>query len=76
MGEQVQKRIWIWLGWFVFLFVIDFWVPFSVLTGVPKMTGSFLFWIIWICVAIVSMFMIFLRWREVEILSDNNGGPV
>jgi hypothetical protein len=31
---------------------------------VQKVTGAFLFWIIWTLVAIVSMFIIFLGWRE------------
>jgi hypothetical protein len=35
-----------------------------VLKGVPKVTGSFLFWTLWIVVATVSMFLIFLKWRE------------
>jgi hypothetical protein len=34
------------------------------LKGVPKVSGSFLFWLIWMSVAILSMFVIFLRWRE------------
>lgn len=54
----------LWIGWFVFLFVIDFFVPYRLLQNVPRMSGSFLFWIIWVVVAIVSMFIVFLRWRE------------
>ena len=54
----------LWIGWFVFLFVIDFFVPYKLLEDVPRVSGSFLFWIIWIVIAIISMFIIFLRWRE------------
>jgi hypothetical protein len=72
----MHKGLGIWLGWFVFLFVLDFWVPFTVLTRIPKMTGSFLFWILWICVAIVSMFVMFLKWREVEVDADGDGGQI
>ena len=53
-----------WIAWFLFLLVLDFAIPFVWLKSVPKITGSFLFWIVWISVAIGSMFLIFLRWRE------------
>lgn len=58
------KAFWGWMYWFVLLFILDFTVPFLLFKDVPKVTGSFLFWIIWIIVAITSMFVIFLRWRE------------
>lgn len=58
------KGFWGWIAWFLFLFVLDFFVPFIWLKNVPKITGSFLFWIIWITIAIVSMFLMILRWRE------------
>ena len=53
-----------WLIWFVVLFLLDFLVPFVWLTSVQKVTGVFLFWTIWTIVAILSMFAIFLKWRE------------
>ena len=58
------KALWGWMCWFIFLFIMDFTIPFHVLNGVRKVSGSFLFWIIWMTVAIMSMFAIFLRWRE------------
>lgn len=58
------KGFWGWIAWFLFLFLLDFFVPFVWLKNVPKIAGSFLFWILWITVAMGSMFMIFLRWRE------------
>ena len=58
------KAFWGWVCWFLLLFIVDFTVPFHALKGVQKVSGSFLFWIIWVAVAIASMFAIFLRWRE------------
>jgi hypothetical protein len=52
-----------WLMWFLFLFVLDLLVPFAWLSQVQKITGAFLFWTLWTIVAIVSMFLIFLKWR-------------
>jgi len=48
----VRKVFWGWVAWFLFLFVLDFTIPFLGLKDVPKVTGSFLFWILWILVAI------------------------
>jgi len=58
------KFFWGWVCWFVFLFILDFTIPFYVLKNVPTVMGSFLFWVIWMLVAIASMFIIFLRWKE------------
>ena len=64
------KVFWGWVCWFIFLFIVDFtipfqdFIPFHALKGIGKVSGSFLFWIIWMAIAIVSMFAIFLRWRE------------
>jgi uncharacterized membrane protein YedE/YeeE len=58
------KRPAAWLIWFLVLFLLDFLVPFVWLSSVQKVTGAFLFWTIWTVVAIVSMFAVFLRWRE------------
>ena len=55
---------WWWIGWFLFLFLLDFLIPFYYLSKIPRLSGSFLFWIIWILVAIVSMFVMFLQWRD------------
>ncbi|MBW1994198.1 MAG: hypothetical protein JRH18_03860 [Deltaproteobacteria bacterium] len=62
----MDKLFWAWCFWFVFLFIIDFILPFSLLKDIPKLTGSFLFWVIWIVVAIISMFLIFLRWHDID----------
>jgi hypothetical protein len=64
-GETMGKALWGWMCWFLFLFIIDFTIPFHhTLQDVQKVTGSFLFWIVWMAVAIVSMFVIFLRWKD------------
>ena len=62
----MQKSLALWIGWFVFLLLLNFYLPFVVLVDVPTLSGSFLFWVIWVLVAIVSMFIIFLRWRDAE----------
>ena len=58
------KLFWGWIAWFLFLFALDFTIPFIGFKHIPKVTGSFLFWILWVVVAIASMFLIFFRWRE------------
>jgi hypothetical protein len=60
------RSFWGWVSWFVFLFALDFIVPFKILKDSPTLMASFLFWVLWVIVAIVSMFIIFLRWQENE----------
>ena len=62
----MQKSLALWIAWFVFLLLLNFYLPFVVLVDVPNLSGSFLFWVIWVIVAIVSMFFIFLKWRDAE----------
>ncbi len=71
---MMAKGIWAWIAWFLFLFLLDFVVPFVWLKNVPKIWGSFLFWVLWITVAIGSMFFIFLRWREPD--ERGEGGQI
>ncbi len=54
-----------WL-WLVFLVVLDFVFPWFVFRQVAKMSGSFLFWVVWALAAIASSFFIFLKWWEVK----------
>jgi len=58
------KSFWGWTGWFGFLFLLDFIIPFKFFNDVPKLTGSFLFWVIWIVVAIISIFSIIFQWQD------------
>jgi hypothetical protein len=61
----VTKSAWAWT-WFAFLLALDIAIPWFVLTRVEKMSGAFLFWTVWVVVAIISAFVIFRRWRGVE----------
>jgi hypothetical protein len=61
----VSKSAWAWT-WFGFLLALDIAIPWFVLTHVEKVSGAFLFWTVWVAVAIASAFFIFLRWREVR----------
>jgi len=63
-GTSRSKASVVWLIWFLFLFLLDLTIPFTCLSEVQRVTGAFLFWTIWTLVAIVSMFAIFLRWKE------------
>ena len=62
----MKRAFWAWLSWFVFLFVADFVIPFYFLSEVKLVTGSFLFWILWIIIALISMFIIVSKWRDSE----------
>jgi hypothetical protein len=72
---MLGKSFWGWIAWFLFLLLLDFVVPFVWLKNVPKITGSYLFWILWIAVGIGSMFLIFLRWREPQERGEEGGQP-
>jgi len=61
----MTKSAWAWT-WFAFLLALDIAIPWYVLTHVEKMSGAFLFWTIWVVLAIISAFVIFRRWRGVE----------
>ncbi|GAH22766.1 unnamed protein product [marine sediment metagenome] len=54
------------VDWFAFLLALDIAIPWFVLTRVEKVSGAFLFWTVWVVVAIISAFVIFRRWREVK----------
>jgi hypothetical protein len=59
----MTKSAW---AWFAFLLALDIAIPWFVLPRVEKVSGAFLFWTIWVVVAIISAFVIFLKWREGE----------
>jgi hypothetical protein len=61
----MTKFTWAWI-WFAFLLALDIAIPWFVLTNVEKMSGAFLFWTVWVVVAIITVFVIFLKWREVK----------
>jgi len=61
----MSKLRWAW-AWFVFMLVLDVVIPWAALTHVEAMSGAFLFWIIWVIVAIISAFVVFSKWQEVQ----------
>lgn len=61
----MSKSAWAWI-WFAFLLALDIAIPWYVLTRVEKVSGAFLFWTVWVAVAIISAFVIFRKWKEVE----------
>ncbi len=61
----MSKLAWAWT-WFALLLALNIAIPWYVLTNVEKMSGAFLFWTVWVAVAIISAFFIFLKWREVK----------
>ena len=61
----MTKSAWAWT-WFAFLLALDIAIPWFVLTRVEKVSGAFLFWTVWVVVAIISAFVIFRKWREAE----------
>ena len=60
----MKKSFWLWVGWFAILLLVNFILPFTLLARVASVKGSFLFWLIWIGVAIFSMFMMFMTWQD------------
>jgi len=62
--SMMNKKFWFWLAWFGILLILNFTLPFTALSNIPSLYGSFLFWVVWGLVAIISMFFMFLGWRE------------
>lgn len=60
---MITKSRFVW-AWLCALLVLDIVIPWYVLSGNARFTGAFLFWVAWTAVAIASMFVLFLRWRE------------
>jgi len=52
------------LVWFLILLGLDYIIPYTLLKNVPKIYGSFLFYVIWSLITLISMFTIFIRWRD------------
>ena len=59
----MKRSTWM-LVWLVFLLALDLAMPWGVLAGVESFSGVFLFWVAWAAVAVASMFVLFLRWKE------------
>jgi hypothetical protein len=61
----MSKFVWAWT-WFALLLALDIAIPWYVLTRMEKVSGAFLFWTVWVVAAIISAFIIFLKWKEVK----------
>lgn len=53
----------IWSLFFLFLIISAYVVPYF-LSGVPKMYGAFLYWVLFALAAIIAMFSITSKWRD------------
>jgi hypothetical protein len=68
----MTKSVWAWT-WFAFLLALDIAIPWFGLPLIEEwrgeplgMSGAFLFWTVWAAAAIISAFIILLKWRGVE----------
>jgi len=50
--------------WFGFLLLLDYTLPYTVLSGVNTVYGAFLFWNLFALVAIASMCVLLWKWRD------------
>ncbi|MEW6425473.1 MAG: hypothetical protein AB1523_12170 [Bacillota bacterium] len=53
-----------WTIWFVILVLSAFIVPYAFLTNLPKISGAFLFWTLFVLAAIISIFRVTDYWRD------------
>lgn len=59
---STARRLWTWV--FIILVLLAYVVPFTVLSGVQKVYGAFLFWTLFAVAAIGCMIMITGNWRD------------
>ena len=55
---------WGWILWFGFLLLLDYTLPYTVLSEVSKFYGAFLFWNLFALMAIASIFVLLWKWRD------------
>jgi hypothetical protein len=60
----MRAKRWCWVLWFGFLLLLDYAVPYTVLSGVNKAYGAFLFWNLFALTAIGSIFILLWKWRD------------
>lgn len=53
-----------WLALFAALVVVNYTLPYTVLTEVPELAGPFLFWLGVTLVAILAALTLSSRWRD------------
>ena len=60
----MRVKRWCWILWFGFLLLLDYTVPYTVLSGVSKFYGAFLFWNLFAIAAVASMFILLWKWKD------------
>ena len=60
----MRGKRWGWIMWFGFLLFLDYTLPYTVLSGVSKAYGAFLFWNLFAVTAIASMVVLLWKWRD------------
>jgi uncharacterized membrane protein len=60
----MRGKRWGWILWFGFLLLLDYALPYTVLSGAGTVYGAFLFWSLFGLVAIASMCVLLWRWRD------------
>ncbi|KKM10446.1 hypothetical protein SY88_13695 [Clostridiales bacterium PH28_bin88] len=59
---SAARRTWAWV--FAVLLLLAYVVPYTVLSGVQKFSGAFLFWTLFAVVSIACMVVITGNWRD------------
>jgi uncharacterized membrane protein YhhN len=60
----MRRKRWAWILWFGILLFLDYTLPYTVLSGVSKVYGAFLFWNLFALVAIASIGILLWKWRD------------
>jgi hypothetical protein len=62
----VERRGMAWAGVLAVLVVLAFVVPYALLSDIDAWYGSFLFWILFVLVAIAINTLIMWRWKDLQ----------
>lgn len=62
----MERRGMAWAGVLAGLVVLAFVVPYALLSGIDAWYGSFLFWILFVLVAIAINTLIMWRWKDLQ----------
>lgn len=58
-----DKKLIIAVSWFLFLLLLNYSVPYTILLDISEFNGSFLFWTLLSIISIGSMIFMMSRWR-------------
>ncbi|MEM4700265.1 MAG: hypothetical protein QXT74_04870 [Candidatus Nezhaarchaeales archaeon] len=61
MGASARRRLV--LLWFAALLVLNYVVPYALLSGYQRLAGAYLFWTLVTLAAALSCFVLMRRWR-------------